>query len=86
MLAVAATNGGVDAAVRALAVELAPLRVNSVSPGTIDSGAYDALGEQQEADLFASRAARNPAGRVGHPDDVVRAVLYALTSTFCSPR
>ncbi|MCZ7373362.1 SDR family oxidoreductase [Micromonospora sp. WMMC250] len=82
MLAVAATNGGVDAVTQALAVELAPLRVNSVSPGTIDSGAYDALGEQQKADLFASRAARNPAGRVGHPDDVVRAVLYALSSTF----
>ncbi|WP_327035153.1 SDR family oxidoreductase [Micromonospora ureilytica] len=82
MLAVAATNGGVDAVTRALAVEIAPLRVNSVSPGTIDSGAHDALGEQQKAELFAGRAARNPAGRVGDPEDVVRAVLYALTSTF----
>ncbi|MEW2428719.1 SDR family oxidoreductase [Micromonospora sp. NPDC047644] len=82
MLAVAATNGGVDAVTRALAVELAPLRVNAVSPGTIDSGAYDALGEEQKAELFASRAARNPVGRVGEPDDVARAVLHALTSTF----
>ncbi|MDG4782416.1 SDR family oxidoreductase [Micromonospora sp. WMMD961] len=82
MLAVAATNGGVDAVTRALAVELAPLRVNSVAPGTIDSGAYDVFGKQQKAELFASRAAGNPAGRVGDPDDVVRAVVYALTSTF----
>ncbi|MET7752791.1 SDR family oxidoreductase [Micromonospora sp. NPDC005367] len=82
MLAVSATNGAVDAVTRALAVELAPLRVNAISPGTIDSGAYDALGERQKADLFATRAARNPAGRVGTPDDAARAVLYALTSTF----
>ncbi|MEV4347204.1 SDR family oxidoreductase [Actinoplanes sp. NPDC049596] len=82
MLAVAATNGGVDAVTRALAVEVAPLRVNAIAPGTIDSGAYDALGEQRKAELFASRAGRNPAGRVGDPSDAARAVLYALTSTF----
>lgn len=82
MLAVAATNGGVDAVARALAVEIAPIRVNAVAPGTIDSGAYDALGEQQKRDLFAARSSHNPARRVGEPDDAARAVLYALTSTF----
>ncbi|XVV15036.1 SDR family oxidoreductase [Actinoplanes sp. CA-131856] len=82
MLAVAATNGGVDAVTRALAVEIAPLRVNAVAPGTIDSGAYDALGDQRKAELFAARAGRNPAGRIGRPDDAARAVVFALTSTF----
>ncbi|MEU6206556.1 SDR family oxidoreductase [Micromonospora musae] len=82
MLAVAATNGGVDAVTRALAVELAPLRVNAVAPGTVDSGAYDALGEQKKAELFAARSARNPAGRIGRPDDAALAVVYALTNTF----
>jgi len=82
MLAVAATNGGVDAVTRALAVELAPIRVNAVSPGTIDSGAYDALGEQRKADLFAARAAHNPAGRIGRPEDAALAVVYALTNPF----
>jgi NAD(P)-dependent dehydrogenase (short-subunit alcohol dehydrogenase family) len=82
MTAVSATNGGVDSVTRALAVELAPIRVNAVSPGTIDSGAYDGLGEQRKASLFATRAEHNPARRIGTPDDAARAVLYALTSSF----
>jgi NAD(P)-dependent dehydrogenase (short-subunit alcohol dehydrogenase family) len=82
MLAVGGTNAALDAIVRGLAVELAPLRVNAVSPGTIDTGAYDALGEAAKADLFAARSASNPARRVGAPEDVARAVLFALESTF----
>jgi NAD(P)-dependent dehydrogenase (short-subunit alcohol dehydrogenase family) len=82
MLAVGATNAAVDAVARSLAVELAPLRVNAVSPGTIDTGAYDGLGEAAKADLFAHRVAANPVGRLGTAEDVADAVLYALTSTF----
>ena len=82
MLAVAATNGAVDVVTRALAVELAPIRVNAVSPGTIDTGAYDALGEDKKAALFDQRAHGNPVGRIGTPDDVAEAVVFALTNTF----
>ena len=82
MLAVGGTNAALDAIVRGLAVELAPIRVNAVSPGTIDTGAYDALGEAAKADLFAARSATNPARRVGDPADIARAVLFALDSTF----
>ncbi|MFI5612647.1 SDR family oxidoreductase [Amycolatopsis sp. NPDC051903] len=82
MLAVSATNGAVDALAKALAVELAPIRVNAVSPGTIDTGAYDALGEEKKAALFAQRAEANPARRIGTADDVAQAVLFALTTPF----
>ncbi len=82
MLAVAATNGAVDVVARSLAVELAPIRVNAVSPGTIDTGAYDGLGDQRKAALFATRAATSPARRIGVAADVAGAVVYALTSTF----
>jgi NAD(P)-dependent dehydrogenase (short-subunit alcohol dehydrogenase family) len=82
MLAVGATNAAVDAVARSLAVELAPLRVNAVSPGTIDTGAYDGLGEAAKAELFAHRVAENPVGRLGTAEDVADAVLFALTSTF----
>jgi NAD(P)-dependent dehydrogenase (short-subunit alcohol dehydrogenase family) len=82
MLAVGGTNAALDAIVRGLAVELAPLRVNAVSPGTIDTGAYDALGEAAKADLFAARSATNPVRRVGAAEDIARAVLFALDSTF----
>jgi NAD(P)-dependent dehydrogenase (short-subunit alcohol dehydrogenase family) len=81
-LAVTGTNGAVDALIRALALELAPIRVNAVSPGTIDTGAWDGLGEQAKAEFFRDTAARNPARRIGTPDDVAQAVLFALTSTF----
>jgi NAD(P)-dependent dehydrogenase (short-subunit alcohol dehydrogenase family) len=82
MLAVGATNAAVGAVARSLAVELAPLRVNAVSPGTIDTGAYDGLGEAAKADLFAHRVAENPVGRLGTAEDVADAVIFALTSTF----
>jgi NAD(P)-dependent dehydrogenase (short-subunit alcohol dehydrogenase family) len=82
MLAVGATNGAVDVVARSLAVELAPLRVNAVSPGTIDTGAYDGLGQAGKAELFAHRIAENPVGRLGTAEDVAEAVLFALTNTF----
>jgi NAD(P)-dependent dehydrogenase (short-subunit alcohol dehydrogenase family) len=81
-LAVAATNGAVDTVIRSLAVELAPIRVNAVSPGVIDTGAWDGLGEQAKAAYFADMSARNPARRIGTVDDVAGAVLFALTSPF----
>ncbi len=45
-LAVAITNGAADTLTRSLAVELAPIRVNAISPGIIDTGAWDGLGEE----------------------------------------
>jgi NAD(P)-dependent dehydrogenase (short-subunit alcohol dehydrogenase family) len=82
MLAVGATNGAVDVITRSLSVELAPIRVNAISPGTIDTGAYDALGEQKKAELYAMRSEHNPARRIGTPDDVAEAAMFALTTTF----
>ncbi|MEV6283828.1 SDR family oxidoreductase [Kribbella sp. NPDC051770] len=82
MLAVAATNGAVDVVTRSLAVELAPIRVNAISPGTIDTGAYDALGEDRKAALFAQRSETNPVRRIGTADDIAEAVVFALTNTF----
>jgi NAD(P)-dependent dehydrogenase (short-subunit alcohol dehydrogenase family) len=81
-LGVAITNAAVDTLARSLALELAPIRVNAISPGVIDTGAWDALGPRGKADYFADITARNPAGRIGTPDDIAQAVLFALTSTF----
>lgn len=82
MLAVAATNAAVDAITAGLAVELAPIRVNAIAPGTIDTGAHDALGEERKAALFAARSAANPARRIGTADDIAAAAVMALTNGF----
>jgi len=81
-MGVAITNAAADTLARSLALELAPIRVNAISPGVIDTGAWDAFGEQGKADYFADISARNPARRIGTPDDIAQAVIFALTNTF----
>ena len=81
-LGVAITNGAVDFLTRSLAVELAPIRVNAISPGVIDTGAWDPLGEDGKRSYFERISAHNPAGRIGTVDDVAHAALFAMTNTF----
>jgi NAD(P)-dependent dehydrogenase (short-subunit alcohol dehydrogenase family) len=81
-LGVAITNGAADVLARSLALELAPIRVNAISPGVIDTGAWDAFGEQGKADYFADISARNPARRIGTPEEIAQGVLFALTNRF----
>jgi NAD(P)-dependent dehydrogenase (short-subunit alcohol dehydrogenase family) len=81
-LAVAITNGAADTLTRSLAVELAPIRVNAISPGVVDTGAWDALGKDGKARLFAEKSARNPARRIGAPEDVAEAAILAMTNSF----
>jgi NAD(P)-dependent dehydrogenase (short-subunit alcohol dehydrogenase family) len=65
-----------------LADTYAPIRVNAISPGVIESGAWDALGEQGKADYYAHMRDINPARRIGTTDDVANTVLFAMSSTF----
>jgi NAD(P)-dependent dehydrogenase (short-subunit alcohol dehydrogenase family) len=81
-MAVAITNAAADTLARSLALELAPIRVNAISPGVIDTGAWDAFGAQGKADYFADISSRNPAGRIGTIEDIAQGVLFALTNTF----
>jgi NAD(P)-dependent dehydrogenase (short-subunit alcohol dehydrogenase family) len=81
-LGVGITNGAADFLTRWLAVELAPIRVNAVSPGVIDTGAWDSLGDDGKREYFEHIADGNPVGRIGTPDDIASAVLFAMTNTF----
>ena len=80
-VATATTNGAVSFLAQALAVELAPIRVNALSPGIVDSGAWDAMGEKKDG-FFATTAAKNPTGSIGQPADITSAALLALTNPF----
>jgi NAD(P)-dependent dehydrogenase (short-subunit alcohol dehydrogenase family) len=77
----AAVNGGLDAAIRPLAVELAPLRVNVVAPGVIETPWWAAMPEPVRRGVFA-RAAAAPAGRAGTPDDVAAVVALLIDSGY----
>ena len=66
-LGVAITNGAVDFLTRSLAVELAPIRVNTISPGVIDTGAWDALGEDGKRDYFEHVGAATRPGASERP-------------------
>jgi len=68
--AYAATKGGLVALTHALAMSLAPVRVNCVSPGWIATKDYNTLRAKDHA--------QHPAGRVGKPEDVAEIVSYLL--------
>jgi NAD(P)-dependent dehydrogenase (short-subunit alcohol dehydrogenase family) len=72
----AAAKAGLEALVRALALELGPrgITVNAVVPGLVrkDAGAHRAMSEAQ----FAEQVARIPLGRLGEPADVAAAIAF----------
>lgn len=77
----AAVNGGIHAAVRPLAVELAPLRVNAVAPGVIETAWWAAMPDPVREGVFANAVAA-PAGRVGRPEDVATVVALLIESEY----
>jgi NAD(P)-dependent dehydrogenase (short-subunit alcohol dehydrogenase family) len=81
-LGVAVTNGAADFLARGLALEMAPIRVNAVSPGVVDTGIWDSLGEEAKNTYFEHFRTRNPARRIGTPQDIADAVLFAMTNPF----
>lgn len=79
-----AINAALEALARGLALELAPVRVNAVSPGLIETPLWSGLSEEKRAAMFAGAAERLPARRVGQPDDIARAVLFLATTPFAT--
>ncbi|MGJ0118193.1 SDR family oxidoreductase [Williamsia sp. MIQD14] len=78
------TNGAVSFTASHLAKVLAPLRVNAISPGIVDSGTWDGMPKSDRAALFDGVAGNIPAGRVGATADIVDAAAWLLTAGFVS--
>jgi len=72
----------VEALAPALALELAPVRVNAVTPGLIDTPLlYAAYGANRDA-LVNGRAAVLPGKRIGTPDEVAHAIIMLMTNEY----
>src|SRR5512140_2681656 len=81
---VGAANGALESLTRALALELAPVRVNCVSPGIIDTPIRAAMPEAARRDMLAKTAAALPVGRVGVGEDIARQILAFMTIGFAT--
>jgi NAD(P)-dependent dehydrogenase (short-subunit alcohol dehydrogenase family) len=81
---VGAANGALESLARGLALELAPVRVNAVSPGIIDTPIRAAMPEEARRDMLAKTAAALPVGRVGVGEDIARQILAFMTIGFAT--
>lgn len=70
--------GAMDSLVRALAVELAPLRVNAVKPGVVRTPLW------QDALDYGETADRLPVRRVGEPEDIAAAYVYLMNQPYAT--
>ncbi|MFJ8517443.1 SDR family oxidoreductase [Lysinibacillus xylanilyticus] len=78
--------GAVNAAVsnlgKTLALELAPIRVNIVSPGIIDTPSRSKMPEEARNSFYATVENKLPVKRIGRAEDVAQSVLYLLQNSF----
>lgn len=78
----AAICGAMDALTRALAVELAPIRVNAVSPGVVKSPLWDNMSEVDREVMYRTVGAALPVGRVGEASDIAQTYIYLMREHF----
>ncbi|HEY9253867.1 MAG TPA: SDR family oxidoreductase [Stenotrophomonas sp.] len=81
---VAAINGAIESLVYALAVELAPIRVNAVSPGWVDTPIWTSVAGEAKAGMLEAMAKRLPVGRIGRPEDIAQAIAAVMRNGFMS--
>src|SRR3546814_19211069 len=83
-VAVAAINAALEGAVRAMAVELAPLRINAVSPGWVRTPIWNDVAGADREQLLAAMDERLPVGRIGASDAIADALVFLLCN--CNPK
>ncbi len=74
-----AASAAVAAFGRALAVELAPVRVNVVAPGVVDTGVWDGA-DRERLNQWASTSL--PVGHLGRPEELAAAYLFLMAATY----
>lgn len=79
---VAPVCGAVEALTRALAAELAPIRVNAVAAGMVRTPLWDDMPAPELDALFARAGRSLPTQRAGEPDDIAKAHMYLMDGAF----
>jgi NAD(P)-dependent dehydrogenase (short-subunit alcohol dehydrogenase family) len=78
----ASVCGSIEALTRALALELAPMRVNAVSPGVVRTNLWQNMTAAEREQLYESVGNILPVGRVGEPHDIAQAYLFLMQEAF----
>lgn len=68
--------------VRGLSVDLAPTRLNVVSPGIVDTPIYRGMPDEQRQNLYSNIAQQLPVNRVAQPEDIAEAYVYLVKNDF----
>lgn len=79
---VAMANAGLDGLTRTLALELAPVRVNAVSPGVFDSPTWNFIPEGTRAHVLKDIGRSLPIGRVGTVEELADAGMFVIGNGF----
>jgi NAD(P)-dependent dehydrogenase (short-subunit alcohol dehydrogenase family) len=74
--------GAMNALTKALAVELAPIRVNAVAPGVVRTPLWDAMSETDRQTMYDEAAQQLPLRRVGEVTDTALAYIYFMEQAF----
>lgn len=69
---------------RAMAVELAPIRVNQVSPGVIRTNLWNSMSETDREGLFTNVGNALPLKRIGEADDIAQTFIYMMKQHFAT--
>ena len=80
--ALTAINAAVEGLGRALAVELAPVRVNVIAPGIVETELWAGLPEEARAAALKNFTERQPIARPGQPEEIAAVVLSIMAATY----
>lgn len=82
MVLVGAINAALETLAQGLALEMAPLRFNVVSPGIIDTPTRAAMPADARKTMLENAAKALPVKRVGQAEDCADQILLMLRNTF----
>jgi NAD(P)-dependent dehydrogenase (short-subunit alcohol dehydrogenase family) len=81
---IASVNSAIEGLTRGLALDLAPTRVNTISPGVIDTPLWDQMAPAARQAMYQNAGETLPARRIGQPEDVAQALVFLMTNPFAT--